>query len=119
MMDVVISSSWRTSQDNGSPIPAGDLPPSINRKLEGRFVSRHGRYEVTVTAVPSGWKVTYTSTGRLFGPRVCIYEAVHTEPRHAAWDVMCRVIRATDDEEIGIVAGKHASAWLMEHMTVC
>ena len=119
MMDVVISSGWRTSQDNGARIAADTVPPPSNRNAEERFVSRHGRYEVTVTSVPSGWKVTYTSTGRLFGPRVCIYEAIHAEPRHAAWDVMCRVIRATDDEETGIVAGKHASAWLMEHMTVC
>ncbi len=122
MTDIVLSSGWRTGQDAASHVHPDSVPVASSSPQDGRgdrFISRHGRYEVTITAVPSGWKVTYTSTGRLFGPRVCIYEAVHAEPRHAAWDVMCRVMRATDDEEVGVLAGKHASAWLMEHMTIC
>jgi hypothetical protein len=119
MMDVVISSGWRTSSGiEAMPVEAlaelAPTPPS-----EDRFISRHGRYEITLSRVASGWKVEYTSSGRLFGPRVCIYEAIHSEPRHAAWDVMARVIRATDDESIGVLAGRNAGAWLMEHRSIC
>lgn len=119
MMDVVISSGWR-SGGSGEISRIGTVPRQEEPDLTAeRFVSRHGRYEVTISQVPGGWKVEYTSTGRLFGPRVCLYEAVHAEARHAAWDVMCRVIRATDDENTGVMVGKNASAWLMEHTSVC
>ena len=119
MMDVVISSGWRSSSsvevtqlERGGtttvPVIQGD-----------RFLTRHGRFEVSITKVVNGWTVEYTTSGRLFGPREVIYTATHSEPRHAAWDVMCRVIRATDDEQTGIMAGRSAAAWLQEHQSIC
>lgn len=83
------------------------------------FVSKHGRFEVTLSQEVDGWVVEYTSSGRLFGPRELIYRAKHTIAKHAAWDVMCRVIRATDDEEQGIVAGRKAISWLQARQSVC
>jgi hypothetical protein len=118
MMDVVISSGWRSSTGlNVMQVDRGDQPQEVRPSVD-QFITRHGKAEITITVVPGGWKVQYTCAGRLFGPRVCLYEAVHAEARHAAWDVMCRVIRATDDEEAGVLAGRNASHWLMEHSSV-
>ena len=52
-------------------------------------------------------------------PEKVIYSARHTVARHAAWDVMCRVIRATSDEQLGVETGKKAAAWLHARRSVC
>ena len=119
-MDVVISSGWRSGVANIS-IDHFDEPlskPSVTSQGDS-FVSKHGRYEVTLTQVEDGWLVEYTSSGRLFGPRELIYSARHAIARHAAWDVMCRVIRATNDEQEGIEAARRAARWLQARQPVC
>ena len=119
MMDVVISSGWRsTSSAEVTHLERGGTR-TVSPIQGDRFLTRHGRFEVSITRVVNGWTVEYTTSGRLFGPREVIYSATHAEPRYAAWDVMCRVIRATDDEETGIMAGRSAAAWLQEHLTIC
>ena len=118
-MDVVISSGWRSSSttigfepiDDGITRPIASTPADV-------FTSRHGRFEVTLSQDRNGWLVEYTSTGRLFGPREVIYSAHHDIARHAAWDVMCRVIRATSDEQLGVDAGKRAAAWIQARRSV-
>jgi len=87
-----------------SPIPSQDP-----------FVFKQGRYEVRLSREDGSWLVQYSSSGRLFGPRELIYTERHVEPRHAAWDVMCRVIRATNDEETGLEQGRRAMAWLQNN----
>ena len=119
-MDVVISSGWRSSS---STISIETIDANISRahtKSQGDFfISKHGRFEVTLSQVEDGWLVEYTSSGRLFGPRELIYSERHTVARHAAWDVMCRVIRATNNEQEGITAMRAAARWLQARQSVC
>lgn len=119
-MDVVISSGWRSGTSH-RVFESLDEPRSRTsvRTPGDTFISRHGRYEVTLSKDGDGWLIEYTSAGRLFGPRVVIYSERHLIARHAAWDVMCRVIRATGDEQQGIEAGRRAAQWLQGQATVC
>jgi hypothetical protein len=120
-MDVVISSSWRTSTTTLLLDAKGDSPLVIPTKtIRDAFVRKHGRFEVTLSKDGESWLVELTSTGRLRGPKQTIYSERHQIARHAAWDFMARVIRATDDEQEGISAGRQAAAWLRERDTsVC
>jgi hypothetical protein len=119
-MDVVISSGWRsgveliTVEQPSEPMTRQDVTTQGDA-----FVSKHGRYEITLSQEEDGWLVQYTSAGRLFGPRELIYSARHTVARHAAWDVMCRVIRATNNEQEGIAAARRAARWLQARQPVC
>ena len=120
-MDVVISSGWRNSTSTLSLDTKGESPIVVSIDQPGDvFTRKFGRFEVKLYGEDNEWVVEYTSTGRLFGPRVQIYRERHQHARHAAWDFMARVIRATDDEREGIRAGQQAAAWLREHDTsVC
>jgi hypothetical protein len=120
-MDVVISSGWRNSTSTLSLDKRSETPIVIATKQNADAFSRKfGRFEVTLTRETEGWVVEFSSTGRLFGPRVQLYRECHQLARYAAWDVMARVIRATDDEQEGIRVGRQAAAWLRERDTnVC
>jgi len=76
------------------------------------FVWRVGRGEVTLRRAGDAWTVKYTAVGRLLGPRQVLYEALHRDPTHAAWEVMARVVHVTRDEEDGVRAGRSAVQWL-------
>lgn len=76
------------------------------------FVWRHGKLEVTLVREGESWQVVSTSAGRLLGPRYVVYSANHRQATHAAWDVMARVIRASRDEEEGLLAGRSAAQWM-------
>ena len=82
------------------------------------FIWRGGRVEVVVEREPDGWRVVSSSAGRLFGPREKLYEARHKLARHAAWDVMACVIRATRDEDAGVAAGRDAARWMVQRPPV-
>jgi hypothetical protein len=43
-----------------------------------------------------------------------IYEAKHREAKHAAWDVMARVVRASSDEEQGLQVARSAARWMRD-----
>lgn len=119
-MDVVISSGWRSSSTTVSYDTMDQTISQPKSRTQGDFfVTKHGRFEVTLVEDEDGWLVEYTSSGRLFGPRELIYSARHTVPRHAAWDVMCRVIRATDNEQEGLTAMRAAIRWLQGRRSVC
>jgi hypothetical protein len=77
------------------------------------YVWRGGRVEVMVEVDGEVWRVSSSSAGRLFGPRETLYEARHKLARHAAWDVMACVIRATHDEDQGVAAGRQAARWMI------
>lgn len=120
-MDVVISSGWRNSTSTLTLDATSESPITVPTKQSSSTFSRKfGRFEVSLCRDGENWVVEFTSTGRLFGPRVQLYRESHQHARHAAWDVMARVIRATDDEQEGIRVGRQAAAWLREHdTTVC
>jgi hypothetical protein len=119
-MDVVISSGWRSSSSTISFDTADESIPRLMSRTQGDFfVTKHGRFEVTLSQERDGWLIEYTSSGRLFGPRELIYRAHHTIARHAAWDLMCRVIRATDNEQEGLKAMREAIRWLQARQSVC
>lgn len=75
---------------------------------------RQGRIEVTVERRGDHWRVESSTSGRLFGPRQTLYEAQHKNPKHAAWDVMACVIRASHNEDEGVNAGREAARWMLE-----
>ena len=119
-MDVMISSQWRSLD---TTVAHGQFDEQVaiysRRPPEEEFVSKHGRFQIRLFEDAGKWIVEYTSTGRLFGPREVIYTGRHTEVRHAAWDVMARVIRATDDEQTGIEVGRLAMNWLQNRQVIC
>ena len=119
-MDVMISSGWRASDTSTSPEHFDRQIAIYSLKDSGdEFVSKHGRYQIRLFEDAGKWVVEYSSTGRLFGPRELIYSYRHTEIRHAAWDVMCRVIRATDSEQTGIEVARLAMSWLQSRQNIC
>jgi hypothetical protein len=79
---------------------------------EDAFVWRRGRDIVRLRRDGEGWYVTYQTTGRLLGPQRCVYEARHRIAKHAAWDMMARVINASRDEQEGVEAASMAAKWM-------
>jgi hypothetical protein len=78
----------------------------------GIFVWRQGGSEVLLYWEGDGWSVKFAASGRLSGPRHVLYEARHKEAKHAAWDVMARVVRASSDEEQGLRVARSAAKWM-------
>ena len=120
-MDVVISSGWRNSTSTLSLDMKGESPHAVSTKHGlDVFCRKIDRFEITLSREDESWVVEVTAAGRLFGPRVRLYRECHLVARHAAWDIMARVIHAADNEQEGIQAGRQAMAWLREHeTTVC
>ncbi len=86
----------------------------LERVAGNAFVWRQGRAEVTLGRDGNAWSVVCTSTGKLLGPRQVTYEARHRRAKHAAWDVMARVIRICHDEEEGVRIGRSAAQWMKD-----
>lgn len=84
-----------------------------DREIHPQYIWRQGRIEVVAERDGEGWRVRSTSAGRLFGPREVLYEGRHKLAKHAAWDVMACVIRATRNEDEGVNAGREAARWMM------
>jgi hypothetical protein len=113
-MDIVLASSWRN--DGISRFVRGGGGHGVNdshRDAASRYVWRKERYEIVVERDGESWHVSSTSSGRLFGPREVLYEARHRQAKHAAWDVMACVIRASRNEDEGVNAGRDAAKWMV------
>jgi hypothetical protein len=76
------------------------------------FVWRRGRDVVRLRREGEGWLVSYQTAGRLLGPQRSVYEARHRIAKHAAWDMMARVISASHDEDEGVEAASMAAKWM-------
>lgn len=76
------------------------------------FVWRQGRVEVSLKREANIWLIRQLSAGRLLGPNQQIYEERHKQAKYAAWDVMARVIRVSQDEDEGLLAGREAAKWI-------
>lgn len=77
-----------------------------------QFVWRQGRDVVILRQDGEGWHVCYQTTGRLMGPPRCVYEARHNVAKHAAWDMMARVINVSRNEQEGVEAASLAARWM-------
>jgi hypothetical protein len=113
-MDILLASTWRLDgvsrfvRGGGSPLADSDQVSAL------QYMWRQGRIEVVVERDGESWKVVSTTTGRLFGPRQVLYEATHKYAKHAAWDVMACVIRASRNEDEGVNAGREAARWMKD-----
>ncbi len=76
------------------------------------FIWRQGRAEVSLQRDANAWLIRQLSTGRLLSPHQHIYEERHKQAKYAAWDVMARVIRVSQDEDEGLLAGREAAKWI-------
>lgn len=113
-MDIVLATTWRN--DGFSRFVRGGGGHGVidsNRDVTSRFVWSKDRIEIVVRRDGELWHVSSTSSGRLFGPRELLYEARHKQAKHAAWDVMACVIRASSNEEEGVTAGRNAAKWMV------
>ena len=113
-MDILLASTWRLDGLGRFASGGGAVLADSERVTAVQYVWRQGRVEVVVERQGDGWKVVSTTVGRLFGPRQVLYEATHKYAKHAAWDVMACVIRASKNEDEGVSAGREAARWMLE-----
>lgn len=83
---------------------------------EDEFVWTGERVNLTLKQEGDSWFVVCRSESPLFGPAAVTYEARHRLPTHAAWDVLARVSRATNDDEEGVRVGRQAARWMRSVM---
>jgi len=82
------------------------------QKSADTFIWRQGKDVVTLSRAGDSWQVSCLTQGRLLGPRLKVYEAMHRTAKFAAWDVMAKVIAATHDEEAGVDVAVSAAQWM-------
>jgi hypothetical protein len=111
-LDLVFEQTWRGFARLNLKWLGVAMEPHQLRQDEDQFAWRHGKHVVLVKRAGGSWQVMYLSQGRLLGPRTCVYEATHRQAKHAAWDVMARVISASHDEEEAIEAAVQAAQWM-------
>lgn len=86
--------------------------PMDDREQPEAFVWKQGKDLVTVSKAGDSWQVSCLTQGRLMGPRLKVYEAIHRQAKFAAWDVMARVISVSHDEEEGVEVAVRAAQWM-------
>ena len=86
--------------------------PTDEREQPDTFVWKQGKDLVTLSRAGDGWQVACLTQGRLMGPRMKIYEALHRQAKFAAWDIMARVISVSHNEEEGIEVAVRAAKWM-------
>ncbi len=79
-----------------------------------QFIWKQGRNVVVLIKEEDAWKVSYSTDSKLLGPRRLVYQASHRVAKHAAWDVMARVINASHNEDEGLRAAKRAAQWMRQ-----
>lgn len=112
-MDIVLTSHWRVDDKIVSlRAPGGREVTDSPRSQDSGFVWRRGKVEILLSRDGDAWRVSQTTSGRLFGPRQMVYEQRHKLVRPAALDFMARVIRESKNEEEGIRVARAASRWM-------
>lgn len=109
---VVVCATRRSGPRRSGAVSGGNGVGGIIDTSGDSFVWRVGRAEVTLADAGDGWTVSYTSVGRLLGPRQVLYQGRHRDATYAAWDVMARVVLASRDEDEGVRAGRSAVQWI-------
>lgn len=92
----------------------GASMPGESKADTREFSWRQGRDVVTLRRQEDGWRVSYSTVGRLLGPRLYLHEATHRVAKHAAFDVMARVIIVSADEEEGVQTARRAAQWMRQ-----
>jgi hypothetical protein len=112
-LDIALNRSRRPGRLGGWLMALrGMLMAEHTLEEENAFVWRRGRDIVRLKREGDGWAVTYHTVGRLMGPPRSVYEARHRIAKHAAWDMMARVINASRDEKEGVEAATMAAKWM-------
>ena len=99
---------WYLLQWKGASMP-GEAKADMRE-----FSWRQGRDIVTLRRQEDGWRVSYSTVGRLLGPRLFLHEATHRVAKHAAFDIMARVITVCADEEEGVQTAMRAAQWMRQ-----
>lgn len=83
-----------------------------DREQPNTFTWKQGKDLVTLSRAGDSWQVSCLTQGRLMGPRLTVYEAVHRQAKFAAWDVMAKVISVSHNEEEGVEVAVRAAQWM-------
>lgn len=111
--EIGLGQGWR-----GLSFPRFRWPGWLGMTLEhieeatSEFVWRQGRDMIQLSRAGESWQVSYQTSGKLIGPRQCVYRATHKTAKFAAWDVMARVISASHDEDAGLQVALRAAQWM-------
>jgi hypothetical protein len=112
-LDIALNRSGRSRRIGGwLQALRGMLMAEHTAEEKDAFVWRRGRDVVRLKREGDGWLVSYQTVGRLLGPQRSVYEARHRIAKHAAWDMMARVINASRDEQEGVEAATMAAKWM-------
>lgn len=95
----------------------GSYPGDVHKSDES-FVWRQGKDLITLSRAGDSWQVSCLTQGRLLGPKLKVYEAMHRTAKFAAWDVMAKVISVTHDEDAGVEVAVSAAQWMRTSGTV-
>jgi hypothetical protein len=95
-------------EGTGTAVSAGEYAITAGES----FVWKSDRAEVRLSIVSDGWIVEYSALGRLLGPPQMLHQERHQDPKHAAWDVMARVQKASNNENEMMRAGQYVVRWL-------
>lgn len=111
-IDQVIAGTWRGLFRFSWRWPGMAVFPMGDREQPEVFTWKQGKDVVTLSKAGDSWQVACLTQGRLMGPRLKIYEAMHRQAKFAAWDIMAKVISVTRNEEEGVQVAVRAAQWM-------
>lgn len=111
-IDQVLTGTWIGFSRFGWRWLSVAVFPMDDREQPNTFVWKQGKDLVTVSKAGDSWQVSCLTQGKLMGPRLKVYEAVHRQAKFAAWDVMARVISVSHNEEEGVEVAVRAAQWM-------
>lgn len=111
-IDQVLTGSWRGFARFNWRWLTMAMFPSDERDQVDSFVWKQGKDLVTLSRAGDSWQVSCLTQGRLMGPRLKVYEAIHRQAKFAAWDVMSKVIAVTHDEDSAVEVAVQAAQWM-------
>ncbi len=113
-IDLSLPIGWRGAARWYLSLWKGAGMPGESKFDTREFSWRQGRDLVTLRRQEDGWRVSYSTVGRLLGPRLFLHDATHRMAKHAAFDVMARVISVSEDEEEGVQTAMRAAQWMRQ-----
>jgi hypothetical protein len=111
-IDQVLVNTWRGIFRVNWRWPNMAMFPGDEREKVDAFTWKQGKVMLTLSRAGDSWQVSYLTQGRLMGPRLKVYEAIHRQAKFAAWDIMAKVISVTHDEDEGVEVAVRAAQWM-------